>query len=417
MQSTLGSPRELTVPHRKIPLEIPDGVTPTEFFNSPCNLRHLARENGLLRTQEGFLLYRKAIGHSNLFDTSIILDSSQRILDPLGRPVRRDQLSKRESIVFSRMTQVVFQYMQEKFPDPEKHLIFCGEASLDATWPLSKPGVPSIRMIHNHFMAFDNRDILNSPEASHDNPNLTDSGHHGLFLNYLSEVYMRFLEVLELEVLRPLSADNTRLALTGYPQGLPSWEVVGGGEALNHGRFWKEYDMILKGFLDFYRTLFSLVSANDTRVPDQAFFPDQIEDVLLFSNEFHKAARILRLQVLEDPLFANEIRWRPAYKQLLYRDEKGRLIVTISQNSVGNAITELLGIVVKRVVDEEAYAKAEGGLVARLLELRSRLIINDLGEAISTPSWPHGVFVPPKPSEKPDATPACLPGNVDEDRD
>ncbi len=394
MNTTLGFPREITVPHRKIPLEIPKGVTATEFFNSPCNLRHLARENGLLKHALGFLLYRKAIGHSNLFDTSIILDTSQRILDPLGRPVRRDQLLKQEAIIFSRMTQVVFQYMQEHFPDPEKHLIFCGEASLDATWPLSKPGVPSIRMIHNHFIAFENEELLKSPEASHDDPNLTDSGYHGLFLNYLSGIYMRFLEILDLRVLKPLSAEETRLALTGYPQGLPSWEVIGGVEALNRGRFWKEYDMILKGFLDFYRTLFSIVSANDTRVPAQAFYPDQIEDVLLFSNEFHKAARILRLQVLEDPLFANEIRWRPAYKQLLYRDERGRLIVTISQNSVGNAITELLGIVVKRVADEAAYAKAEEKLVSRLLDLRRRLIINDLGEAISTPSWPHGSFVP-----------------------
>ncbi len=399
MQTTLGSPREITVPHRKIPLEIPGGVTATEFFNSPCNLRHLARENGLLKNERGFLLYRKAIGHSNLFDTSIILDTSQRILDPLGRPVRRDQLLKQEALIFSRMTQVVFQYMQESFPDPEKHLIFCGEASLDATWPLSKPGVPSIRMIHNHFIAYENEELLNSPEASHDDPNLTDSGHHGLFLEYLSGVYMRFLEILDLKVLKPLSAEETRLALTGYPQGLPSWEVIGGAEALNHGRFWKEYDMILRGFLDFYRTLFAIVSSNDTRVPEQAFYPNQIADVLLFSNEFHKAARILRLQVREDPLFANEIRWRPAYKQLLYRDERGRLIVTISQNSVGNAITELLGIVVKRVADEQAYAKVEEKLVSRLLELRRRLIVNDLGEPISTKSWPHGSFVPTPPSD------------------
>jgi hypothetical protein len=399
MQKILGTPREITVPHRKIPLEIPEGVTATEFFNSPCNLRHLARENGLLKNDQGFLLYRKAIGHSNLFDTSIILDTSQRILDPLGRPVRRDQLLKQEALIFSRMTQVVFQYMEENFPDPEKHLIFCGEASLDATWPLSKPGVPSIRMIHNHFIAYENEELLKSPEASHDDPNLTDSGYHGLFLEYLSGVYMRFLEILDLQVLKPLPAEDTRLGLTGYPKGLPSWEVNGGTEALNHGRFWKEYDMILRGFLDFYRTLFAIVSSNDTRVPEQAFYPDQISDVLLFSNEFHKAARILRLQVIDDPLFANEIRWRPAYKQLLYRDERGRLIVTISQNSVGNAITELLGIVVKRVADEQAYAKAEEKLVSRLLNLRQRLIVNDLGEPISTTSWPHGSFVPTPPDD------------------
>ncbi len=395
MHPVSAAPREVTTPHRKIPLKIPEGISPTEFFNSPGNLRHLAQENGLLRTEENFLLYRKAIGHTNIFDTSIILDSSQHILDPLGRPVRRDQLSKREKFVFSRMTQVVFQYMLEKFPDPEQHLLLCGEASLDATWSLSKPGVPSIRMIHNHFMAFENTTLLNSPAASHDNPNLTDSGYHGLFLEYLSEVYLRFFEILDLNILIPLEPDKARLRSTGYPQGLPSWEVRGGAEALNHGRFWEEYDMVLLGFLDFYRTLFALIASNDTRIHKNARYPDQIEDVLLFSNGFHSVARMLRSQVLEDPLFANEIRWQPAYKQILYRDDDGRLIVTISQNSVGNAITELLGIVVKRVEDAAAYAQVEKALVNKLLEARSRLIQFNLGTPIAAPCWPDGFFVEP----------------------
>jgi hypothetical protein len=389
----MGAPREVTIPHRQIPLEIPEGIAPTEFFNSPCNLRHLARQNGLLRTSEGFLLYRKAIGHSNLFDTSIIFDTSQKVLDPMGRPVRRDQLSREENIVFSRMTKVVFDYMLEKYPDPEKHLVFCGEASLDATWPLNKSGVPSIRMIHNHFMVFEKALLAASPHAAEDN--LTDSGHNGLFLNYLSDVYLRFLDVLELEVLRPIRPDKCQLAITGYPQGLPSWEIIGGAASLARGQFWKEYDMVLKGFLDFYRALFALVAAEDNRISPNAAFPRRIEDILLFSDEFHQAARMLRLQVEEDPTFANQIRWKPAYKQLLYRDDAGRLIVTISQNSVGNAITELLGIVVKRVADEEAYAKDEGPLVEQLLEVRNRLVRYNLGKPIATPSWPHGRFVPP----------------------
>jgi hypothetical protein len=392
---TKGAPREVTTAHRRLPLDIPEGIAPTEFFNSPCNLRHLARENGLLRTPEGFLLYRKAIGHSNLFDTSIIFDTSQKVLDPMGRPVRRDQLSREENIVFSRMTKVVLDFMFEKYPDPGQHLVFCGEASLDATWPLNKSGVPSIRMIHNHFMVFDKSQLAQSPHAAEDNPNLTDSCHNGLFLNYLSEVYLRFLDVLELEVLRPIPPDECKLAITGYPQGLPSWEVVGGAASLNRGQFWKEYDMVLKGFLDFYGALFALVAAEDTRIPADAAFPDRIEDILLFSDQFHQAARMLRLQVLEDPMFANQIRWKPAYKQLLYRDDQGRLIVTISQNSVGNAITELLGIVVKRVDDENAYAREEGPLVEKLLELRNRLVRYNLGTPIATKSWPHGRFVPP----------------------
>ncbi len=390
------APREITTPHRKISLAIPEGMTPVEFFNTPDNLKNLAEENGLLRSPHDFLLYRKAIGHSNLFDTSIILDCSRRILDPLGRPVRRDQLNKQEGLVFSRMTQVVFDYMLERYPDPGQHLVFCGEASLDATWPLSNPGVPSIRMIHNHFMVFDNQELARADQADADNPNLTDSGHNGLFLNHLSDVYFRFLEVLDLKILQPIPTEKSQLAITGYPQGLPSWEVTGGAQSLERARFWQEYDMILKGFLDFYRTFFGQVATNTPRVPETAYFPDQIEDVLLFSNEFNRAARMFRLEVLQDPRFANQVRWRPAFKQLLYRDCAGRLIVTISQNSVGNAITELLGIVVKRIADETAYAKAEPKLVAQLLEVRDRLVAANLGQAVNTPAWPAGVFVPPE---------------------
>ena len=109
MTKVTSAPREVITEHRKLPLDIPEGVAPTEFYNSPCNLRHLARENGLLRNSLGFLLYRKAIGHSNLFDASIIFDTSQRVLDPMGRPVRRDQLSREDNIVFSRMTKVALQ--------------------------------------------------------------------------------------------------------------------------------------------------------------------------------------------------------------------------------------------------------------------------------------------------------------------
>lgn len=83
---------------------------------------------------------------SNLFDTSIIFDTSEKILNPMGRPVRRDQLTPEENLVFSRMTQVILEYMLEKYPDPEEHLVLCGEACLDATWPLNKSGVPSIRI-------------------------------------------------------------------------------------------------------------------------------------------------------------------------------------------------------------------------------------------------------------------------------
>lgn len=388
------APRELLTPRPKMSLTIPAGMAPVEFFNSPANLKNLAEENGLFRTPEELLMYRKLIGHSCEFDTSVILDTSRRILDPLGRPVRRDQMSRRQKKAWHRMTQILCGYMLEKYPDPQRHLVLCGEASLDSTWPLNKPGVPSIRMIHNHFIVFPTQELEAARQADPADPNLTDSGHNSLFLRHLSEVYREFLEVLDLQILTPLPVEDSALALTGYPKGLPCWELKGGAEKLKDRYFWYEYEQILRGFLDFYRTFFSLVATGEAKTPVDANFPNQIQEVLLDNNRFQRVARGLRERVIQDPRFANEIRWRPAYKQLLYRDERGRLIVTISQNSVGNAITELLGVVVKRVEDEAAYAAVEPGLVGRLLEARVRLIEANLGEPISAPCWPQGKFIP-----------------------
>jgi len=178
------APREIITPRPKMSLTIPTGMAPVEFFNSPVNLKNLAEENGLFRTPENLLMYRKLIGHSIEFDTSIILDTSKRILDPLGRPVRRDQMSRRQKKVWNQMTRIMFEYMLEKYPDPEQYLVLCGEASLDATWPLNKPGVPSIRMIHNHFMVFPNQDLATASPANPNDLNLTDSGHNSLFLRH-----------------------------------------------------------------------------------------------------------------------------------------------------------------------------------------------------------------------------------------
>ncbi len=390
------NPLEIVTPRPSMSLTVPDGMSPVEFFNSAANLKNLAEENGLFRTPEDLLMYRKLIGHSTEFDTSIILDTSRRILDPLGRPVRRDQMDRQQKKVWSQMTTILMEYMLEKYPDPKKHLILCGEASLDSTWPLNKPGVPSIRMIHNHFMVFPIADLKASKKADASNPNLTDSGHNTLFLRHLSDVYHEFLDVLDLQLLSFLPSEDCALSLTGYPQGLPSWELKGGADKLNDQYFWYEFEQVLRGFLDFYQTFFSLVATGEERIPENANFPDQINNVLLGNNAFLRVARDLREQVIQDPKFANEIRWRPAYKQILYRDDQGRLIVTISQNSVGNAITELLGIVVNRVEDNEEYGKREPALIGRLLEARERLIAANLGEPISAPSWPNGEFVAPK---------------------
>jgi len=380
-------PREIVTPYRPIPLEVPEGMKPNEFFNSTENLNDLVNNNGLLQNPEGLLLYRKAIGHSNEFDTSIIYNTSRSILDPLGRPVRRTQVPEAVRQVWNRMNQIIFAYMLECYPDPEAHLVLAGEASLDATWPLTSPGVPSIRMLHNHFIVFDKAELRQAPLADENNPNLTDGGQHSLFQAHMREVYRAFFDGLDLRILRPCQAGSCRIALTGYPQGLPSWEVQGGAEALKEVRFWKEYDTILKGFIDFYRTFFGQVSTRNSPMPRDIYFPELVEERLLFNNDFLKTAKMVRDRCIRDARYANAIRWQPAFKQLIYRNDRGQLIVTISQNSIGNAITELLGVVVKRVPDAEAYGLREPQLLEKLFAVRRRLVEADLGEGIATPYW------------------------------
>ncbi len=381
-------PREITTPFRPIPLEVPEGMAPNEFFNSTENLNDLVHNNGLLRNPEHLLLYRKALGHSNEFDCSIIYNTSGVILDPLGRPVRRTQVPEPVKRVWNRMNQVVIEYMLEQYPDPAEHLVLAGEASLDATWSLTSPGVPSIRMLHNHFIVFPMATLRAADLADPGNPNLTDGGQHSLFQAYMKDVYREFFEqALDLEILRPAPSATSRLGLTGYPQGLPSWEVAGDAEALKDPRFWREYDLILMGFLDFYRSFFSQVSTRNAPPLPDLHFPEHVENVLLFNNDFLATAKRVRDHCITDARYANAIRWQPAFKQLIYRNDAGRLIVTISQNSIGNAITELLGVVVKRVPDAAGYERDEPALVERLLEVRRRLVERDLGEGVATPYW------------------------------
>ena len=286
------------------------------------------------------------------------------------------------------MNQIMIEYMIEKYPDPKQALVLAGEASLDATWSLTSPGVPSIRMLHNHFIVFNKDELLNAKLADKKNPNLTDGGQHSLFEAYMHDVYRDFFnKALDLKILRLASDESSKIELTGYPQGLPSWEIQGGVDALKDIRFWKEYDEILKGFIDFYRTFFSQVSTRNAAIPKNVYFPKQVERVLLFNNDFLKTAKKVRDRCITDAKYANSIRWHPAFKQLIYRNDEGTLIVTISQNSIGNAITELLGVVVNRTPDIEAYEKSEPQLIERLLEVRRRLVDADLGEPIATQYW------------------------------
>ncbi len=381
-------PREIVTPFRPIPLDVPAGLAPNEFFNSAENLRDLVQNNGLLRNQEDLLLYRKALGHSTELDCSIIYDTSKRILNPLGRPVRRTQVPQPVKHVWNRMNQIIIEEMLTRYPDPGEALVMAGEASLDATWPLTSPGVPSIRMLHNHFIVFPMKALRTASMADPSNPNLTDGGQHSLFQSHMRDVYRRFFgEALDLRILKTVHTDESRLALTGYPEGLPCWEIQGGVAALRDVAFWREYDEILKGFLDFYRTFFSQVSSRNAAILPDVYFPRQVDSVLLFDNAFLQTAKRVRDRCLKDPAYANSIRWEPAFKQLIFRHDSGKLMLTISQNSIGNAITELLGVVVKRVADQAAYEAQESGLIDRLLGIRRLLIDADLGEGIATTHW------------------------------
>jgi hypothetical protein len=381
-------PREISTPFRAIPLEVPEGMKHNEFFNSTENLNDLVNNNGLLLNPENLLLYRKALGHSTEFDCSIIYNTSKVILNPLGRPVRRTQVPENVKHVWNRMNQIIIDYMLEQYHDPDEALILAGEASLDATWPLTSPGVPSIRMLHNHFIVFPKDELRNAKLADVRNPNLTDGGQHSLFQSYMHEVYREFFNsALDLKILKPASEADARIELTGYPQGLPSWEIQGGAAALKDVQFWKEYDEVLKGFIDFYRTFFTQVSTRNAPIPADVYYPEQVESVLLFNNDFLKTAKKVRDHCIIDAKYANAIRWQPAFKQLIYRNDAGKLIVTISQNSIGNAITELLGVVVNRTADADAYSQREPKLIERLLEVRRRLIEADLGEGIATDYW------------------------------
>ncbi len=380
-------PREITNAFRPIPLDVPEGMKPNEFFNSTENLKDLTNNNGLLCNPEGLLLYRKALGHSNEFDTSIIYNTSQSVLDPLGRPARRTQVPDHVKNIWNRMNEVIIAYMLEHYPDPDQALVLSGEASLDATWPLTSPGVPSIRMLHNHFIVFDKAQLRDAPMADPENPNLTDGGQNSLFQAHMRKVYLDFFAGLDLEILKTCEHGSCKIALTGYPQGLPSWEVQGGAESLKKVRFWKEYDTILKGFIDFYRTFFGQVSTRNAPIPRDIYFPGLVEDKLLFNNDFLRTAKMVRDHCIRDARYAAAIRWQPAFKQLIYRNDTGKLIVTISQNSIGNAITELLGVVVKRVPNAEEYERTEPALLERLFEVRRRLMDQDLGQGIATQQW------------------------------
>lgn len=83
------APREIPTAFRPIPLTLPEAMRHNEFFDGTENVEDPTRSNSLLRNRQDLLPYRKALGHGNEFDGSIIDHRSRTLLNPLGRPVRR----------------------------------------------------------------------------------------------------------------------------------------------------------------------------------------------------------------------------------------------------------------------------------------------------------------------------------------
>jgi multidrug efflux pump subunit AcrB len=81
----------------------------------------------------------------------------------------------------------------------------------------------------------------------------------------------------------------------------------------------------------------------------------------------------------------------------IYRLDRYRNVaisVELSGRAIGDVMAEarqlpaLLGVVVKRTPDADAYGRAEPELLDQLLEVRRRLVEADLGEGIGTAQWP-----------------------------
>ena len=72
---------------------------------------------------------------------------------------------------------------------------------------------------------------------------------------------------------------------------------------------------------------------------------------------------------------------------VLYYSSYGHIEAMASAEAEG-AKQAGVDVVVKRVPDADAYARAEPGLLEQLIEVRRRFIEADLGEGIATPFWP-----------------------------
>ena len=172
-------PRKIVTPFRPIPLDVPEGMKPNEFFNSTENLNDLDAQQRPVAESGKPAAVSQGAGAQHRVRYLDHLQHFQVILNPLGRPVRRTQVPDNVRHVWNRMNQIIIELHAGGVSGPgSRTWCWPGEASLDATWPLTSPGVPSIRMLHNHFIVFPKDELRNAKLADHKNPNLTDGGQH-----------------------------------------------------------------------------------------------------------------------------------------------------------------------------------------------------------------------------------------------
>jgi len=78
------APRQIVTTFRPIPLDVPEGMMPNEFFNSTENLNDLIHNNGLLVNPEDLVLCRAVYDNFRNLAPRIPVAEIVRFLD--GRP-------------------------------------------------------------------------------------------------------------------------------------------------------------------------------------------------------------------------------------------------------------------------------------------------------------------------------------------
>jgi hypothetical protein len=255
-------PREIVTPFRPIPLDVPEGMKPNEFFNSTENLNDLVRTTACWSTRRACCCTARPSGipapSTAPSSTTPPSASSTRSAGRCAAPRCRSATRRLE-------------------PDePDHHRLHArtvpGPGAAPGAGRRGEPGrhlaadLPR-RAQHPHaaqpLHGVPDGELRAAPLADPDNPNLTDGGQNSLFQAHMRDVYRAFFDrPWTWRYCAPVARDTSALALTGYP---PRAALLGDRRrrrALSDIRFWRSTTPSW-GFLDFYRSFFSQVSTRN----------------------------------------------------------------------------------------------------------------------------------------------------------